>query len=450
MVILARLLFPADYGIFGLIQVFTAFIGIFLDSNGILQAAIRGSKDNLKYFENLHTLSLITGIICACSMWILAIPISLFYNSQSLILPSIVTGFTFIFTSLLTVPYASLQQELNFKSIGKIQTISNLIAIIFCGIAAYWGLSYWSLFIREAAFAIVQFIFLKASKKINLHFHLNELKSAFIDIRKLMFHMTGSSIINFFSRNTDNLLIGKIYGGEKLGLYNRAYSLIYLSINLVSGGFNQVLLPSLEKGEISSIGKEYYFSTNLIAFILFPVLLLFNLLPSQVTLLIWGSRWTEIATLLPYIGILIFIQCQFNIIGNVFLLHKKEKYLIWMTTINTIIMVTGIIMGLLSSFNDVIKYYTLFYIALSVPFTIFVVNYMVLSSKLYTILKFWLPKLAVTWIAFSMPLIHQEKNYLAWGTISLLFFTHIFFQEKNMILSILRKRKNNLTSRSNG
>src|SRR5258705_7422603 len=41
-------------------------------------------------------------------------------------------------------------------------------------------------------------------------------------------NFTGFSTINFFSRNLDNLLIGRVWGAQQLGLYSRAYQLMML------------------------------------------------------------------------------------------------------------------------------------------------------------------------------------------------------------------------------
>jgi O-antigen/teichoic acid export membrane protein len=446
MIALARLLTPSDYGTFALIGVFTSLIGIFQE-NGILQAVIRGNNQDANYAEKFNTLSLLSGVTSALVIWILAIPIGLFYSNNSLILPSLAIGFTFIFNSIILVPSAVLQQELKFQLIGKIQTISNLIALILCGIAAYYGLSYWSLVIRELAFTLIQLIILIKIKKIKFCLEFPELKKYFLSIKKLYLNITGSALINFFSRNTDNLLIGKIYGGEKLGIYNRAYTLIYLSINLVSGAFNQVLFPSLKTQDEASIAKEYFLSTNIIAFLLFPLMLLFNVFPSGITLLIWGHKWMEVSYLLPYIGILIFIQCQLNINSNVYFLFRQEKYIIWVTLINTVIAVASIIMGALSSFTDVLKYYTLFYIGISALVTIYVVSHLILPNSIISNLKFWLPKLAIIWIAFLLTSLHEQNNYWAWLFLSLAFYFHIFIQEKHLMYSILSKLKDRITKK---
>ena len=448
LILLSRLLSPSDYGIFALIGVFSAFISIFQD-NGILQAIIRGDKNDPGYSEKLNTLSLFTGIFCTVFMWILAIPISMFYKNDALIMPSLLIGLTFLLNSLIIVPNASLQKELKFKLFGTIQVISNIAALICCCTAAYFGMSYWSLVIRELAFFSFQLVLLLNFNKVGFNFNVREMRNSFIRIKLLIMNITGFNVINFFSRYSDNLLIGKIYGEEKLGIYNRAYSLIYLCINLISGIFNQVLLPSLEKQNNSNISREYFFSTNLIAFLLFPLMLLFNVIPNHITLFIFGNKWTEISLLLPYIGILIFAQCQINIVGNIFVLCKKEKYLVKVALINTILSVTGIVIGLFFSFFDVIKYYTLFSIGLSMPVTVYIVYHIVLSNSFSSFIRFWLPKIGIIWVAYSLIWFQKETNLIAWACLSIFFYIHIIIQERVLILNFSLRLKNKIQNPKN-
>lgn len=436
MIFLARLLSPADYGTIALILVFSAFINIFQD-NGILQAVIRGNKDDSEYLGKLNALSLIAGTIGTLFMWLLAIPISIFYSNTSLLLPTIVLGFSFLLNSFIIVPCAALQKEFAFKTIGKIQTVSNVIAICICGIAAYYGFSYWSLVIRELIYLLLQVIFLSAVKKVRINFDVKEIRTTFLHVRNLAASMIGFGIINYFSRNADKLLIGKVYAEEKLGIYNRAYSLILLSINLVSGVFNQVLLPSLEKQSISKIKEEYYFSTSLIVAILFPVVIIFNIIPEKITLLLWGRNWVEVIPLLPYVGILIFSQCQINISGNFFILCNKENYLVRVAIINTVITTSAVIGGSMISFVDVIRYYTLSFIFLSVPLTVYVISCVILKDTLWSAIKFWFPKILILWTVYLLTLAQEQKNYLLWVILCIVFYLHIIIINRKDIVSLL-------------
>ena len=58
-------------------------------------------------------------------------------------------------------------------------------------------------------------------------------------------HLTGFNFVNYFSRNADNILIGKFIGADALGLYAKAYGLFMMPISQIRSPLNQVAMPVL-------------------------------------------------------------------------------------------------------------------------------------------------------------------------------------------------------------
>ena len=60
-------------------------------------------------------------------------------------------------------------------------------------------------------------------------------------------NLTGFKVVNYFSRNLDNILIGRLWGSVELGLYAKAYQLILLPINQINGPMTAVAMPALSR-----------------------------------------------------------------------------------------------------------------------------------------------------------------------------------------------------------
>ena len=54
-------------------------------------------------------------------------------------------------------------------------------------------------------------------------------------------------MVNYWSRNADNLLVGRLYGTSDLGIYNRAYNLLTFPLSLITGLIRTELFPNLNK-----------------------------------------------------------------------------------------------------------------------------------------------------------------------------------------------------------
>ena len=75
-----------------------------------------------------------------------------------------------------------------------------------------------------------------------------------MDILKNQF---GFNFINYFSRNSDNILIGKFISTEALGNYNKAYQLLMYPNTIFSGIITPVLQPVLSdyESDVKTIKK---------------------------------------------------------------------------------------------------------------------------------------------------------------------------------------------------
>ncbi len=60
-------------------------------------------------------------------------------------------------------------------------------------------------------------------------------------------NLTGTRLLAFFARNLDNILIGKVWGSDALGLYSKAYQLMMLPILQLTSPVTAVVVPALSR-----------------------------------------------------------------------------------------------------------------------------------------------------------------------------------------------------------
>lgn len=80
--ILARLLFPDQFGAFGIAALVLSFLEIMTET-GINMFLIQEGKDIDKYLNTAWVISIIRGTIISTTIFLLAKPISIFFNSPS-------------------------------------------------------------------------------------------------------------------------------------------------------------------------------------------------------------------------------------------------------------------------------------------------------------------------------------------------------------------------------
>jgi O-antigen/teichoic acid export membrane protein len=393
-ILLSRLLTPESYGFVGIIIIFTGFLSIFSDS-GISLAIIR-SDLLYTYHKSVDTLALVIGTLLCLTTCLLAYPISLFFKTPALIIPMMVMSLSFIFKSMTLVRGALITKAMNFKFSGWVTLMVSIFTVSLTIILAYCGANYWALVIPQTLSGLVMLVLQERKLKFGFHFYSRaHMMVSFQQTRKTIGNLMGFNVVNYWSRNSDNLIVGRLYGTADLGIYSRAYNLLTFPLALITGLIGAVLYPSLNKIKSSdeAVRREYLFILRLISFISFPVAAVLLLFSDKLVYVLWGSAWMGVAKLLPFFGLLLLSQSLLSTVGNILVLVKKEEVLRISGWLSALAIITGIVFGSTISLLAIAQFYSLSFILLVLPLNLFYVYVHTLKYPMRTMLLFWGPKI---------------------------------------------------------
>lgn len=444
-IVLSRLLLPAEYGFVALITVFTGFINQFSDA-GLSYIIIRSDYKRL-FHSTIHFLAIIIGVILAAMVVVLAYPIALFYKDPALILPTIIMSSSFILRSFTTVPFGILSKQLKFNTLGMIEMVCTVLEIVLMIIMAYLKMSYWSLILPSIAGNFLRIYMYNSST--GFKFRWLSMKYLVVGFRKakgIIGNLTGFNLLNYWARNSDNLIVGKVFGTQSLGIYDRAYKLLNLALNVMSGLFGKVLYPSLKdlesKGGDSN--KEYMNTLGIISLFNFPLSLLLIFFAKPLVILLWSEAWIQVADLLPYIGILILSQTLNSTTGNIFILKGKERILMLLGIPTNLVIILSIAAGAFFSMVHVLRFYALAFVIFDIPLVMYYGFKKSFGFDTKTILAFWLPKVILS----VLMIISVWMNH-TWITaiLAALYLLHLLVSQRDDIANTLRYIKNRIRSK---
>ena len=164
-----------------------------------------------------------------------------------------------------------------------------------------------------------------------------------MDILKNQF---GFNFINYFSRNSDNILIGKFISTEALGNYNKAYQLLMYPNTIFSGIITPVLQPVLSDYEsdvktIKNISRySSYFGIVWNAIINF----LFSIIKTGYFFYVWKSVGRCNITF-SILALTVWIQMLVSSTGAIFQARNKTNYLMFGGLVSAFILVFSIVLG---------------------------------------------------------------------------------------------------------
>jgi O-antigen/teichoic acid export membrane protein len=288
--VLARLLMPADFGLVAMVSAVTGFVGSFgdlgLSSATIQRAEISHEQVSTLFWINIGVSLLISAVVAA-----LAPGIAWFYHEPKLTWITLISAGGFIFGGLTAQHYALLTRQMRFGAMALVQTLPQLAsALVGIGLAlAGWG--YWALVIMGivggAGTALVSWI---AS---GWRPGLPSSSSGVGSMLAFGGHLTGSNLLNYLTRNADNVLIGRFLGPGPLGIYSKAYALLMFPVQQINAPVNGVVLPALSRLQSQPDRYRRFFLRTVegIAFIGMPIIVFAFVDARFVILTVLGPKW---------------------------------------------------------------------------------------------------------------------------------------------------------------
>ena len=251
-IVLARLLVPEDYGLIGMATVVIGFVEYFKDL-GLSTATIQRREINHQQISTLFWINIAVACLVALIVALLAPAVASFYNEPRLQKITLVLAINFIFGGLTVQHQALLRRQMQYISLAKVEIASMFMGVATSVVAAYYGLNYWALVLMLVATTLTNAIgvWLACSWRPGLPRRNCGVGS----MLAYGSNITGFGLVNYFSRNLDNILIGRRWGSQELGLYAQAYKLVLLPIQQINTPVTSVALPSLSS--LQSEPQEY-------------------------------------------------------------------------------------------------------------------------------------------------------------------------------------------------
>src|ERR1041385_1512661 len=300
--ILARLLTPQDYGLIGMVAVFTGFVALFKDL-GLSLATVQRAEISYDQISTLFWVNLTISVVITLIMIGLAPLIGWFYGEPRLILISIVTAIGFLFGGLAVQHEALLKRQMRFYALSIIAFLSMMIGYVVGIVLAWRGASYWSLVFSQLA--------LLASNAtgvwVTCRWRPGRPKRN-TGVRSMLSfggNVTGYALTNYISKNCDNLVVGRAFGPQLLGLYSKAAQLLALRTVQFNEPLSSVAIPALSRLADSPerYRQAYMRIMEKIIMVTMPAVILMLATADWLVLIILGPQWSDSARIFIFMGV---------------------------------------------------------------------------------------------------------------------------------------------------
>lgn len=328
--VLARVLTPSQFGIFGIASLLLIFLQI-LTETGINVILIQTSDKIDKYLDSAWVLSIIRGFFVFLVIVISAPFIAAFFKSPASLNVILLISFSPLISGFINPAEISFQKDLKFHYEFWFRTTLFFTDATVAIVAALLTHSVYSIVFGLLAGSVLEvilsFYFIKPTPK--LKFDTSCLKKIFHKGKWI----TAYSIFNYFGENGDNIVVGRILGTQILGLYQMSYKISYIPISEITDVVNKVIFPVYSKieGDKKRLLVAFWKTTGLISILTAIAGIIIFLFPTQIITIILGNEWIGAASVLRILAIYGILRAALGPAGAMFLAAGKQNYVTIMT-----------------------------------------------------------------------------------------------------------------------
>jgi len=289
-IILARLLFPEDFGIFAMAVSISSFIQI-LGNMGITSFLIYTQEDIKECADASFWMSLTVGLAMFLLQSAIAPFVAGFYKTQMVTKLMTVSALGYVMSPFVNIHIALLRKNLEFKKQNLLEIVSALLAMTISVIFALNGFRVWSFVLADI---------LSRPLMIYLYWKYCSWRPSF-DLRlaywKKVFgygkHILGMGIFEELKNQSGNIVVGRLIGAKMLGFYSFAFQKVAFPLTEIAFLVGMIFQPAFSKLEKSNTEfKDLFFKSNrLVAILVYPIVLGLVAVAHEFIGVFYGSKW---------------------------------------------------------------------------------------------------------------------------------------------------------------
>ena len=316
--VLAKLLMPADFGVFALATLIVNGAAIFRDA-GLAQSLIYQRGDIRGSANAAFLLGAAFSIVLAGILFISAPPLGWAFNTSEIVEPIRVMSAALIISGAANVPLALLDKHLKFKR-RAVPEVAGAIAYATVSIAlAAEGFGVWSLVVGWLAMSVVSTVaaWMVCPWRPALEFDRQQAR-VIVGYGK---HLMVASLAVFIFFQVDKAAVGKWLGVTALGFYSLAFTVCNLPATNLTHVVNRVMFPTYSRlqDDLSEMRFVYLRTIRYISLAAFPAAVGILVLSGPVISLFYGEKWMPAIPLFHILAFYGFVRSIGGTAGAVFM-----------------------------------------------------------------------------------------------------------------------------------
>ena len=342
-IFLARLLTPADYGLMGVLAIFTLIAGN-LQSSGFTLGLVNMKAPTPNDYNSVFWFNIIVSFIVYGILWFCAPLIAQFFRQPALVHLSRFVFLAFLISSFGIAQAAYMNKNMMNREIAIINIIALSVSSIVGVTLAFMRKAYWSLAWQQVIYISVLNVgrYYYTGWRPSMHIDFGPVKRMFGFSVKILF----TSIINTLSSNMLTFVFGRLFPIKQVGTFTQAYKWNTTASTFVSNTLWQVVQTVLVATEDDRERQKRVFRKMMrfTAFLSFPVMFGLTMVSREFILLSIGNQWIESIRILQILCIAGAFVPFYSMYQNVAISSGRSDIYLWCNVLQILLQLAVILL----------------------------------------------------------------------------------------------------------
>lgn len=242
LVVLARLLAPAEFGVYAMAMTVVGFASLFRDL-GLSTAAVQADTLSSQVRSNLWWINTLIGGFLAVVTAAVAPLAARFYGQPDVAVMLWLMAPTLLLAGATAQYTATLMRSMRFGVIAAAETTGAILGLILAVTLAASGAGIWALAVPQVAAGVL--VLAVAARAAGWAPGLPHRGHGTRRLFRFGASVFAAQTLTYVHKNADAVLLGRLHGADVTGLYNRATQMTRMPISMLAGPFSQVALASM-------------------------------------------------------------------------------------------------------------------------------------------------------------------------------------------------------------
>lgn len=343
-IILARLLTQTDYGMVGLLTIFTEVAGT-LQEGGFVNALNRRPMVSHEDYNSVFWFSTLTGLVLYGLLFAVAPLIADFYGISELTQLARYVFLGFLITSTGIASRAYVFRNMMVRQSAIISVTALVVSSVVGIVTAINGYSYWGIATQSIVYNLLATVgnIVVARWRPSLSVSFRPVREMFAFSSQLV----ATNLVNIAKGSVFSVILGRMYSAADVGNFTQANKWNFMGWSTVSGMTGSIGQPVFARTaddaarQLRVLRKLLRFT----AFTAFPAMFGLGLVSHELIVLLLTERWAAAAALLRWLCVAGAALPVSSLFVNLLVSRGRSDVNLWCSIALAIVMLTTMLMA---------------------------------------------------------------------------------------------------------